>query len=205
MAGVDTDIDIDFASREDALRDLDHIPAMRREGAKEVRHASGVYFQPVPVNPLTGLSAFTADEAAEHGYFKIDFLNNSIYQSVRDEAHLDALLNREPEWEAFEDRLIVGMLPHLADHFGIVQAIQPRSIEDLAVILALIRPGKRHLLGRSRAEIDAEVWTPPTAGGEYFFKRAHAIAYAASIVVRLNRLIEEMSDAIDAEGALPDG
>lgn len=198
MAAVQTDIDIDFASRDDALRDLHHIPAMRREGQKEVRHASGVYFQPVPVNPLTGLCAFTADEAAQNGYFKIDFLNNSIYQQVRDEGHLDRLLNQEPDWEAFDDPTFVRELPHIGEHYGTVQSIRPRSVEDLAVVLALIRPGKKHLIGQPRAVIDAEVWAAPTRPGEYYFKRAHAIAYAASIVVKLNLLIETYSAEIDA-------
>lgn len=198
MAIVQTDIDIDFASREDALRALHHIPAMRRENGKEVRHASGVYFQPVPVNPLTGISAYTPDETAALGYFKIDFLNNSIYQGVRDEAHLDQLLNREPEWEAFDDPVFVDLLPHVGKHFGTVQSIRPRCVEDLAVVLALIRPGKRYLIGKPRDQIDAEVWSAPANPEEYFFKRAHAIAYAASIIVKLNLVFEQMSAEIEA-------
>ncbi|RYF09383.1 MAG: hypothetical protein EOO77_23940 [Oxalobacteraceae bacterium] len=200
MPLVETDIDIDFANRDDALRGLHHIPAaVRDKQGRFGRHNSGVYFQPVPVNPLTGLCAYTYDEAAEFGYFKIDFLNNSIYQGVRDEAHLDALLAQDPEWELFDDPVFVAELPHLGKHFGTVQSVRPRSIDDLAVILALIRPGKKHLIGKPRSDIQAEVWNPDAQG--YHFKRAHAVAYAVSIVVKLNLLIETMSASLDQADA----
>lgn len=202
MALVETDIDIDFANREHALQGLHHIPAtVRDKHGKLGRHVSGVYFQPVPVNPLTGLCAYTYDEAASHGYFKVDFLNNTIYQGVRDEAHLDELLAQEPEWELFDDPVFVAELPHIGNHYGTVQSVRPRSIDDLAIVLALIRPGKKHLIGRPRPQIDAEVWTPDSQG--YHFKRAHAIAYAVSIVVKLNLLIETMGAALDEAGDAP--
>lgn len=204
MAVVDTDIDIDFADRDAALRGLSHIPAMVRDkNGRTTRHVSGVYFQPVPVNPLTGLCAYDHAEANEYGYFKVDFLNNHIYRAVRDPAHLDALVAREPEWELLDERFIVegdadtDGLTHIKNHFGIVQSIRPRSVEDLAVILALIRPGKKHLLGRPRAEIDAEVWTPDDRG--YTFKKSHAIAYAMTIVVQLNLMVEQIAASIDAD------
>jgi hypothetical protein len=200
MTRVDTDIDIDVANREHALTGLHHIPATVRDKHGVVsRHPSGVYFQPVPVNPLTGLCAYDKDAAAERGYFKIDLLPNKIYTEVRDEDHLDDLMAREPVWELFDDPLFVNELPHIWKHYGTVQSIRPRSIEDLAIVLALIRPGKKHLIGRAREEIDAEVWLPDDQG--FRFKRAHAIAYAVSIVVKLNLMIEMMGADIDAGGS----
>jgi hypothetical protein len=199
MALVTTDIDIDFANRDKALTGLHYIPATVEDNTgKRTRHVSGVYFQPVPVDPLSGLCAYPYDEAGKRGYFKIDFLNNSIYQGVRDEAHLDALLAEETPWEAFDDPVFVKELPHIGEHFGTVQWIRPRSIDDLAVVLALIRPGKRHLIGSPRDVIDASVWTIGTGG--YHFKRAHAVAYAVSITVKLKLIIEHMSASLDAQG-----
>lgn len=190
MTLVTTDIDIDFADRQKALEGLPHVQAVmvtERHGVQ--RHASGVYFQNIPVDPLTGLAAYDYETAADLGYFKIDFLNNRIYQGVRDEAHLLALMAAEPPWECFEDREIVESLAHLHAHFGTVQAVRPRSIEDLAVVLALIRPGKKHLVGRPREEIDREIWAKDESG--YAYKRSHAISYAMSIVVQLNLMVEE--------------
>jgi hypothetical protein len=199
MALVTTDIDIDFANRDKALNGLHYIPAMVEDAAgRRTRHVSGVYFQPVPVDPLSGICAYPYDEAGKRGYFKIDFLNNSIYQGVQDESHLDALLAQETPWEAFDDPVFVSELPHISKHFGTVQMIRPRSIDDLAVVIALIRPGKRHLIGSPRDVIDASVWLPCQGG--YHFKRAHAVAYAVSITIKLKLIIESMGASLDAVG-----
>lgn len=198
MSAVTTDIDIDFADRTLALAGLSYVSAsMTNARGQKQRHASGVYFQNVPIDPLTGLCAFEYEEAAEHGYFKIDFLNNSLYEAVRDEDHLVTLLSTEPDWSLLEHDHIVDMLAHLNGNFGVVKMIRPKSIEDLSVVLALMRPGKRHLMGRSRAEIDQDIWTAGTDG--FTFKRAHAIAYAASIVVQLNLICEGVAAEIDKQ------
>jgi len=180
-----TDIDIDFADRTPALEGLRYAFAVDR-GRKRRRHGSGVYFHDIPVDPIDGWAVWDHKEAERRGYFKLDFLHNSIYAPVRDTAHLD-LLMRDPPWEAFEHSAIVHQLAHVSNHFDIVQMIHPTSIEDLAVVLALPRPGKLHLIGRSRAEIDQEIWLPSKT---YYYKRPHAIAYAMAVVVQLNLMIE---------------
>lgn len=198
MSAVTTDIDIDFADRMAALTGLPYVSAsMINARGQRQRHASGVYFQNVPIDPLTGLCAFDYDQAAELGYFKIDFLNNSLYEHVRDEDHLLTLLHAEPDWSLLDHDHIVDMLAHLHGNFGVVSLIKPKSIEDLAVVLALMRPGKRHLMGRPRSEIDRDIWTPGTDG--FVFKRAHAIAYAASIVVQLNLICEQIGMELDKQ------
>ncbi len=195
---VSTDIDIDFADRDAALSGLLHIPAstINKEG-QITRHPTGVYFQDVPTDPFTNHSSIPYDETGQLGYFKVDFLNNSIYASVRDNEHLDELVARDPDWSLFEHSSIVAMLSHIHNHFGIVQNIRPQSIEDLAIVLALMRPGKRHLVGRPREEIEAKVWSTDAEG--YVFKRAHALAYAVSIVVQLNLICEAAAAELEAE------
>lgn len=202
---VTTDIDIDFADREQALEGLMHIRASMHASGNSVdamqeknrRHPSGVYFQDVPVDPFTGFCAVPYKDAAELGYFKIDFLNNSLYNDVRDEDHLDELVNKEPDWKLLEHRELVALMVHIGEHFGVVQSIKPTSVEDLAVVLALMRPGKRHLLGKNRAEIDAEIWK--TEGAAFQFKRAHALAYAVSIVVQMNLLCEQTAAEMEID------
>jgi hypothetical protein len=196
MSIVTTDIDIDFADPRKALEGLTHVPSMmKNKKGESQRHPSGVYFQNVPKDPLTGLCSLEYDQATELGYFKIDFLSNTLYEGVKDEDHLNRLLNIDPDWSLLDHSEIVSDLAHIHNHFGVVQAIRPKSIDDLAVVLALMRPGKRHLLGRSRAEIDAEIWDQSEEG--FTFKRAHAIAYAASIVVQLNLICERIAQVID--------
>lgn len=188
---IDTDIDIDFADRDAAIAVLDIVQASMNMRGERCRHSSGVYFQNVPVDPVDGYCSFEYERAAELGYIKIDFLNNSIYLGVRDEDHLLSLLSTEPIWELLEDSDVVSQLSHIREHFSVVEKIKPRSIEDLAVVIALIRPGKKHLLEKTRAEIDAEIWT--TGHDGYQFKKAHAISFSTSIVVQLNLMVEEIS------------
>lgn len=194
MSKVTTDIDIDFADRDSALVGLMHVAATMEQKGQPARHPTGVYFQNVPIDPISGNASLDYEKSAECGYFKIDFLNNSIYAGVRDEEHLIELM-QDPDWEMLEVPEIVSMLAHIHNSFGLVQMIMPKSVEDLAVVLALMRPGKRHLMGKPRAEIDAEIWK---ASEGFVFKRAHAIAYAMSIVVQLNLLIETTGAALDA-------
>ena len=145
------DIDVDVVDREKALNALPHIAAARvdKNGVRH-KHPVGVYFQRVPVDPLDQRCAFDYEEAAALGYLKVDVLNSHVYEGVRDESHLVELLTREPEWHLLEDRDVVAGLTHIGRHFRTVESIRPQSIEDLAVTLAIIRPGKRHLIGRPR-------------------------------------------------------
>lgn len=192
-----TDIDIDVADRDQALVDLQHIPASRLERGELRKHIVGVYFQSIPVDPLTGFSSVPYKEAEARGYFKIDLLNLSIYKEVRDEAHLEALLLQEPLWELLESEEVVNQLFHINNHFSIVQTMKPRSLMQLAMVLAMIRPAKRHLVGKTWEEVEADIWAP-VEGEQYAFKKSHSLSYAAVLLVQMNLLLEQML-------ALPDG
>ncbi len=187
------DIDIDVASRDEALKSVRHVRAMiRTKDDKEQVHNVGIYVQDIPANPITGMATFEYKIAEELGYQKIDVLNNSIYEEVEDEAHLDALCEEcMVQWDLMEHEEFVDQLPHLTGHFDIVNSIRPRNVDDLAVALAIIRPAKRHLVGRSRIDIDKEIWDKPADGG-YHFKRAHSYAYAMSLVVKMNLITEKI-------------
>jgi hypothetical protein len=193
-----TDIDIDFRDRADACQVIKHIPASMRQKGELLRHPSGVYLQNVPIHPLLDIASIPHVEAENYGYFKIDLLSNSVYEGVKDKAHLMELMAREVPWEFFQDRSFVSRLAHIHSHYGVVMSIKPKSIEDLAIVLALIRPSKKHLIQRSRAEIEKDIWI--NDGSSYAFKRSHAIAYAMSITVQLQLLIEKISEEIDAGG-----
>lgn len=184
------DVDVDFQDRDLALNELLHIPASRMDKGNLVRHNVGIYFQDIPQDPLTGLASIPFDEAERRGYFKLDFLNIGVYKDVKDEAHLDRLVQQEPMWEMLEDEVIVSQLFHLSDHYDIVSAYKPRSIMQLAMVLALIRPGKRYLQGLEWSIVEADIWTA-TDNEEYTFKKAHAVSYAHVIVVQMNLLMEQ--------------
>jgi DNA polymerase III alpha subunit len=186
------DIDIDFLDREQALGLFKHIRASREEDSKLVKHNTGVYFHEVPVDAVSGLSAVPYNEAEDRGYFKIDFLNVGIYKGVRDEAHLIQLMKTEPLWDLLEQDEFTQNLFHVNGHGSILRQTKPKSIDQLAAVIAMIRPAKRYLIGKEWTTIMTEIWTKPE-NDEYFFKKSHAIAYATAIVVQMNLICEQIS------------
>ena len=186
------DIDIDFEDRTAALKLFKHIPASRLDDKKLVKHNTGVYMHQVPMDADTGLCGIDYINAEEQGYFKIDFLNVGLYKGVRDEEHLVNLMNTEPLWDLLEQDDFSNLLFHVNGHGGILREMKPKSIEQLAAVLAIIRPAKRHLIGKSWEEVLATVWEKPT-NDEYYFKKSHAVAYATAIVVQMNLICESIS------------
>lgn len=186
---INFDVDIDMANRDKFLELFNPIPAsIKREQSYE-KHNTGVYFQPIPCFPLEGFSTIDHKEAEELGYFKVDVLNNSVYKDINDEAHLDKLLAQEPMWELFQHEEIVKQLFHIGNHYDIIKQHLPQTVEQLAMILAMIRPGKRYLVGNSWEIIEKEVWEKTD---DYFFKKSHAIGYAMVILVQLNLLVDKV-------------
>lgn len=186
------DIDIDFADRKKVLDVVKHVPAAIKDGSNLKKHNTGVYCHEIPYNPLTDTASIDYKEAEDRGYFKLDFLNVSIYQGVKNEDHLTALLNQEPLWDLLEQDEFSSLLFHVNGHGAILRKMKPKSIEELAMVLAMIRPAKRHLIGLDWSDVKKEVWQKP-AGDEYYFKKAHAVAYAAVVVVQMNLICEQLS------------
>jgi hypothetical protein len=184
------DIDIDFADRDIILSQLKHRVAKLNTGKK---HNTGVYATEIPHNPIDNLSTIDYKTAEERGYFKLDFLNVSIYKDVKDESHLTQLMEREPLWQLLEHEEFSEKVFHLNGHSSLLKQLKPSSVSQLAATLAIIRPAKRHLANESWETIMKEVWTKPT-NGEYYFKKAHAVSYAMACVVHMNLLCEQLSD-----------
>ena len=188
-----TDIDIDFVDRNQILDIIKNIPASL-DGNK--KHNTGVYVQPIPINPLTGNANIDYKTAEDRGYFKIDFLNVSAYQGVRNEDHLVQLLNTEPLWDLLHEKEVCDQLFHVNGYHTLLKTLNPRTIEELAMVLAMIRPGKKHLVpicqDQSFQAIKDDIWIK--VEDSYFFKQAHAISYAAVIVVQLNLICERLSE-----------
>ena len=183
---VTADIDIDCANRTEILQHFKHVSAKQKNGKP---HNSGVYFHDVPYDPLTDLCLLEYNEAEEKEFFKIDLLNVHLYKDIKGREHLNKLLNEEPDWDLLQHKEIVEMLFHLNGHFDIVNRHNPKSIEQLAMLLAIIRPAKRPLLGQSWQEIEGTIWQKPV-DDSYYFKKSHAIGYAHVIVLHLNLLRE---------------
>jgi hypothetical protein len=186
------DIDLDFLDRNKVLDIIKHIPAILIDGKK---HNTGVYCQRIPINPLTGFATIDYVTAEERGYFKIDFLNVSAYEGVKNEEHINKLLSIEPLWDLMYEKEVCDQLFHINGYHTLLARLKPNTILELATVLALIRPGKRHLLDQCARDgfdsIQDEVWSKTNEG--YSFKKSHAISYSHVIVLQLNLICEKVS------------
>jgi len=183
------DIDIDFADRTQALTLFKHTPAKLKKG----KHNTGVYFHRVPSNPFTGVCTVEHNEADKMGFFKLDMLNVSIYKDVQDEHHLQQLMDREPLWELLQHQEFSDQVFHLNGHSQLLQKLKPQSVEQLAAVLAIIRPSKRYLQDKGWSKIMQEVWIKPLNDNKaYYFKKAHAVSYAMACVVHMNLICEQL-------------
>jgi hypothetical protein len=179
------DIDIDFADRERALEHIKHIPASIHRDGEIVPHNTGVYVNNIPKHPITGLASIDHKEAEQRGYVKLDFLNVSVYQQIHSEEELDVLMATEPPWHRLQEPEFVEKIIHIGNHYDIVKKLQPKTVDEMAAVLAIIRPSKRYLLNKDWATINQEVWTKPS-DGSYYFKKSHATSYAYLVVVHMN-------------------
>ncbi len=189
------DIDIDFYDREQALKLIKHVPASRVENGTFKKHNTGIYCTSIPYDPVTSLASIDYEEAEERGYFKLDFLNVSIYKDIQSEEELLRLLSIEPLWDLLEQKEFCDLIFHVNGYHSLISMLKPKSIEQLAMFLAILRPGKKHLVDKVSKEgwdsISAEIWIKTE--DTYSFKKSHAVAYAHAIVIQMNKICESIS------------
>lgn len=182
------DIDIDFPPGFDPLSVLDATRASMVKDGKLSKHPAGVYLQNIPVDPITGLSAIPHKRAEELGYFKIDFLTLTALEHFESKDEIRALLKIPPDWSLLEDPDVVSKLFQIRGQFDLVHKVKPRSIQELADVIALIRPGKRFLVPaylKDRNGVRKQLYTKPDNDRPYY-KKSHAVAYALTIVLQLH-------------------
>jgi hypothetical protein len=186
-----SDIDIDFGDREKILSVIEHTPAAMRKVSPMRKHATGVHVTDVPYDPVYDMASIDYSEAEKRGYLKLDLLNVHVYNQVRDEKHLIDLM-RDPDWSRLKNKEFVEKLIHLGNQYNAVRSMPEPidSIPRLAMMLAVIRPGKKHLIGKNWRDIAKTVWDKGSDG--YTFKKAHGVAYAHLVVVHMNLLEETM-------------
>lgn len=182
------DIDIDVRADFDPLKVFPTaIRASRVLDGKLLPHPCGCYFQDVPVDPVTKLAAPPYDVAEALGCFKIDFLHLSVYDHFKSKAEVSALVNEAPDWLLLQIPSVVQQLFQVSKHLDVLEKVKPKSVQELADCLALIRPGKRYLMDSylaNPAAVRPELYRKEEGG--YGFKKAHAIAYALPIVLQLH-------------------
>jgi hypothetical protein len=184
-----SDIDIDVANRDQALAVVAHTAASIIRDSKTNKHNTGVYFTQIPVDPFTGRASIDYQAAEDRGYIKVDVLNVGLYQQVQSEQHLQQLMQQEPAWHKLYDAEFCSQLIHIGAHYETLIRMPEavNSIPRLAMFLAVIRPAKRHLIGKSWREVSETIWERPSDGG-YFFKKSHSVGYAHLVAVNMNLL-----------------
>jgi hypothetical protein len=196
------DVDLDVKDRDHAVLLFERAITASQldQHGNLTRHKSGMYFQDIPIDPVTGYACFPYDVAEPFGYYKVDFLPYHIYDGVKSERHLNQLLARaqgdEFPWQWFqEDRFYTNEDPNLqvtqiTRQKHLCEQYPPRSVDDLAILNALIRPRKKYLVGHSWEVIKEKVWHKLPGEEGYFFKKSHAVAFALAILVHM-QLIDE--------------
>ena len=188
-----SDIDIDFGDRAQALKLLKHTPAGIIRDGKLVKHNTGVYITDIPVDPFTGVASIDHKDAEDRGYTKLDLLNVSLYTQIKNEQHLQYLMAQEPLWDLLKEREVCEQMIHIGNHYDTLTKMPEPvdSIPRMAMFLAIIRPGKRHLIGKTWKEVANTIWDATEEG--YTFKKSHAVAYAHLVAVNLNLFCEKIS------------
>jgi hypothetical protein len=180
------DIDLDFADREHVLKLISHVPACQQQDGVIRRHNSGVYVTDIPRNALLDCAALDYETAEQRGYFKIDFLNMSVYKLIQSPEHYQLMLDREPPWQRlWQDPAWASDLVHVGNYTGLLATMRPDSIQRMAAFISIIRPGKAHLQNQSWDRVFASVWDGDDSRG-YVFKKSHSVSYAALVALHMN-------------------
>jgi hypothetical protein len=183
---MSADIDIDLADRDQLLRLIQATPARQDVNGQARRHNSGVYATDIPWDPVNACAAIDYETAEQLGYFKIDLLNMTVYQLIRDPEHYEQMLAKQPQWQRlWTDPEWTQQLVHIGNYTQLLKTMRPDSIPRMAAFISIIRPGKAHLQNRPWAEVFESVWDGDSSRG-FVFKQSHAISYAALVALHMN-------------------
>ena len=188
---MSADVDIDFADRTQILELIKHTPARQENSGEVRRHNSGVYVAAIPEDPLNNCASIDYRDAEARGYFKIDFLNQSVYELIQNQSHYDRMLYHKTNWQLLLDSDFCKHVVHIGNYLDLVTDMKPDSIERMAAFIAVIRPGKAHLQRQSWDTVFASVWDGDNSRG-FVFKKSHSLAYAKLVALHIN-LLEEIS------------
>ena len=182
---MSADIDIDVPNRDAVLALIQHTVARQSNGKK---HNSGIYITDIPRDPVLGCAAIDYETAEARGYFKIDLLNMSVYNLIRDPAHYEQMLAATPPWDRlWQEPEWASQLIHIGNYQALLKSMRPDSIPRMAAFIGVIRPGKAHLQNHTWPTVFDSVWDGDDSRG-YVFKRSHSISYAALVALHMNLL-----------------
>jgi hypothetical protein len=185
---MSADIDLDFADRNQILNLIGHTLAQQLHQGQVRRHNSGVYVTDIPYDPVNQCAAIDYESAEARGYFKIDFLNMSVYQLIQSPEHYEQMLTATPPWQRlWQDRAWASQLVHVGNYTDLLKSMKPDTIPRMAAFISIIRPGKAHLQNQHWDRVFESVWDGDSSQG-YTFKKAHALSYSMLVALHMNLL-----------------
>lgn len=188
------DIDIDLPSSFKPQQTFEHVVLASMIDKGDIKkHPCGAYFQNMPVDSISGVAAIPYDVAEDFGYFKIDFLHLTVLDHLKSKQELRELSKTDPDWTLLMNEANVVKLFQIGKHYQLIKRVQPKSVIELADIVALIRPNKRHLLDQylSNKEKIRPLLYRQQDDDKSSFKKSHAIAYALTIVIQLHLISQK--------------
>ena len=168
------------------------IPASMVESGKLKKHLVGYYFQNIPKDTKTDLSAITYKKGLDLNFFKVDIIHLKMLDAFKSKKELRRLMNQEPDWEMLKDESIVKSLFHVSKSYELLKKVKPRGILELADFLALIRPNKvslidKYIKQKDKTAIRKALYEKNSPSD---LRKSHAIPYAFLIVAQLNLIRE---------------
>jgi hypothetical protein len=149
-----------------------------------------VYVTDIPRDPVNQCAAIDYETAESRYYFKLDFLNMSVYQLVKNPAHYKIVLAAIPPWERlWKDTAWASQLAHVGNYTELLKSMRPNTIPQMAAFISIIRPGKSHLQNQPWKTVFKSVWDGDDSRG-YTFKKAHSLSYAMLVVLHMNLLTQ---------------
>jgi hypothetical protein len=183
---MSADIDLDLANRDQLLSLIRATPARQMHQDQVRRHNSGVYVTDIPWDPVNACASIDYETAEQLGYFKIDLLNMSVYQLIRDADHYQHMLDQEPPWgRLWTDPDWANQLVHVGNYAELLKTMRPDTIPRMAAFISIIRPGKAHLQNKPWDRVFESVWDGDDSRG-FVFKKSHAISYACLVALHMN-------------------
>ena len=185
---MSADIDLDLADREQLLQLIQATPARQLHQGQVRRHNSGVYVTDIPYDPVNGSAAIDYEQAEQLGYFKIDLLNMSVYQLIKNPEHYQTMLAATPSWQRlWTDPEWAKQLVHVGNYSSLLIEMKPDSIPRMAAFISIIRPGKAHLQNQPWDQVFESVWDGDSSRG-FVFKKSHALGYSKLVTLHMNLL-----------------
>lgn len=204
-----SDLDLDIpSSKSELIRGGIVKASILTERGTYQNHPAGVYLY-AAVPQFDGVAVIDYKEMEKIEYQKIDILNNTFLDDISNKEmieFIEKIENEDIDWEElwrYTEPYQLGKYP------GILREFKVSSVLDLAIILALIRPGSVANYDKMKAFIhtdkilkkkseEAQIILEETYGipvfneqfkslgiddGKYRYKKPHSIGYAYVLLI----------------------